>query len=722
MNVFFATVPKGLEELLADELRDLGAESVKLTVAGVSFEASWQVAYETLLWSRLASRILYPIAQFPADDPDELYSGVLKVEWAEHMTLDSRFVIDANLIRSSFTHDRFVAQRTKDAIVDQFRVNTGRRPTVDREAPDFRLNVNVRENQVQLAVDLSGTALSNRGYRTRHGEAPLRENLAAAIIMRSGWRDIANTGAALVDPMCGAGTMLIEALMMTADIAPGLGRELFGVSGWNKFDAPLWEKVRAEAEARKVIGLARLRETRTPFCGFDMNARVVDIARENAERAGLGEFFQWGTRDVTLWKPANTRGWQPGMVVVNPPYGERLGDAAELPSLYAHLGRILADAFKGWNAAVFTGNPELGKRMGIRARKRYKLFNGPLPCELLCFEISESWLVKHGGTPQTSGGQSEGALTFKNRLLKNLKGMRKWIEKEGIEAYRVYDADIPEYNVAVDIYGEVVVISEYAPPATIDPLKAEKRLQEVLLVVPEALGVPTDRIALKQRRRQKDDERYAPLARRGELVYVKEGGLTFLINPFDYLDVGLFNDHRPIRALIRELAKGKRFLNLFAYTGTATVAAAVGGARFTTTVDLSQTYLDWAERNLVANKIRPGRDHEYIRADCLGWLERATGVYDLIFLDPPTFSNSKSFEGSLDIQRDHVDLIEDSARLLAKDGLLIFSNNFRRFKLETELLEQKGFDIKDISLASIPKDFSRNQRIHQCFEIRKKQK
>lgn len=720
MESFFATAPKGLEELLADELKTLGVSKLKQTLAGVSFEATWEVAYKCLFWSRLASRILYPISSFPATTSDQLYDGVRKVDWSKHMTSYTRFTIDVNLIRSPLKHDRFVAQRTKDGIVDQFRESVGQRPTIDREAPQLRINVNARESRVQLAIDLCGVALTNRGYRAQHGAAPLRENLAAAILIRAGWPQVAAEGGALIDPMCGSGTLLIEGALMAADVAPGLLRDYFTIQGWQGFNAELFEKVKEEAELRREAGIEQVKQSRLAFAGFDNNSRVLNHARDNGARAGLKDVFQWGQRDVARWKPANTRGWPTGLVVVNPPYGERLGDAAELPSLYGHLGRVLADAFKGWQAAVFTGNPDLGKGMGIRAHKRYKLFNGPIPCELLRFRITEEWLVKHGGKPQTSGGLSEGATTFKNRLKKNLKNLGKWVAKENIEAYRLYDADIPEYNVAIDRYGDVVVISEYAPPASVDPKKAEKRLSEVLQVVPEALGISADRMALKQRRKRKGEDRYDALDRRGEYIEVNEKGLTFLINPFDYLDVGLFNDHRPIRGRIREMAKGKRFLNLFAYTGSATVAAAVGGARSTTTVDLSQTYLDWARRNLEANGFREGRDHQLVRDDCLGWMEHARGTYDLIFLDPPTFSNSKSFEGNLDVQRDHLDLVQDAGNLLAPDGLLIFSNNFRKFKMDTEALTGMGFDVKDITADTIPKDFARNPRIHHCFEIRKR--
>ncbi len=722
MEKFFATTPKGLEELLAQELTQLGAVEIRQTIAGVSFAATWPIAYRALLWSRLASRIFFPLKSFTTTSQDDLYEGLKTIPWDEHMSLQTRFMVDAHVSDAALSHSRFVAQRSKDAIVDYFRERTGRRPDVDRESPDLRIGVHLRGERAQVSIDLAGLALSHRGYRRDAGEAPLRENLAAAILLRAGWPEIAAEGGALVDPMCGSGTFLVEGLLMAADIAPGSLRERFGIQGWSRYDAALWAEARAEACERATLGIERIRELKLAFAGFDHDKNAIEAARANAERAGNAGFFQWGTRALGLWKPANARGWRPGLVVVNPPYGERLGDAAELPDLYAELGRVLTQSFSGWRAAVFTGNPQLGKRMGLRAEKRYKLFNGALPCELLRFKVEEEYLVKHGGLPMAAGGRSEGASAFRNRLKKNLTGLAKWVAAEKIEAYRIYDADMPEYNVAIDRYGDVVVVSEYAPPADVEPEKAEQRLADVLMVLPEALSVPRDRIALKQRRRRKGEDRYDKLERRNEFVEVRENGLRFLINPFDYLDVGLFNDHRPIRARIRALAEGKRFLNLFAYTGSATVAAIAGGARLTRTVDLSQTYLEWAERNLELNGFRLGSAHSFDRDDCQAWLEHARGSYDLIFLDPPTFSNSKSFEGNFEVQRDHVQLILATARLLAPDGLLLFSNNFRRFRIDAEALVDHGLAVVDITTATIPQDFARNSRIHSCFEIRKRRR
>jgi len=714
MNRLFATCPKGLETLLFEELNRLGAGETKETVAGVHFSASTEVAYEVLLHTRLASRILFPLAEAEISDDEDLYGMVREIDWTEHMDLTTCFAVDANLSRSPIKHSRFAALRVKDGVVDSFREVTGARPNVDTELPDLRLDLHVAGKKAILSLDLSGAPSSQRGYRRKAGEAPLKENLAAAILLRAGWPEIAANGGALIDPMCGSGTLLIEGLMMAAGIAPGLSRKRFGLFGWKRFDTGLWSRIKSEAVARRDEGLARILERGLVFHGFDHDQEVLDRAGRAVARAGFTEHIHLGKRALAQWQPANARGWHPGLVITNPPYGKRLGEAAELAPLYASLGDVLRRCFQGWQAAVFTGNPTSGKRMGLRAHKRYKLFNGAIPCELLCFDVSPERFVQQ----REPGTLSEGATMFANRLRKNLKGLRKWLRREQIEAYRLYDRDMPEYNLAVDRYGPLVVVSEYAPPATIEPDKAERRLMEALESVALVCEVQPSEIVVKLRRKGKGGARYGRMDRQGTKIEVGEYDARFLINPHDYLDVGLFNDHRPIRRRIHAEAKGKRFLNLFAYTGTATVAAALGGAVHSRSVDLSNTYLTWAAENLRLNGIEIGFDHRLERADCLDWLKRAEERYDLIFLDPPTFSSSKRVRGSFDVQRDHVFLVTMAAELLRPDGIVLFSTNSRRFSLDETALRDAGLAIRDISADTIPPDYARNQQIHHCFEVR----
>lgn len=707
---FFATAPKGIEPLLAEELRAIGAFEVLEARAGVAFAGPLEIAYRVCLWSRLASRVLLPLATFPATSPEELYAGVRAIDWSEHLCAEGTLVVDASVSGSKITHSHYAALKIKDAVVDQFRDRTGQRPSVDAERPDVRVNLYLLRDTATLSLDLSGDSLHRRGYRDEGVLAPLKENLAAAILIRAGWPEIAATGGALVDPMCGSGTLLLEGAYIAGDIAPGLLRPHYGFLRWRGHDAACWQGLMAEAQERRDVGLARI----PTIVGYDADHKAIRAAWANIEQAGLREHIHVERREVAgLTAPA---GASAGLLVVNPPYGERLGEVEALKDVYGTLGDKLKEQFVGWKAAIFTGNVELGKKLGLRAKKLHTLYNGALECKLLHIDVQpESFVDRHRAPAKVA--LSEGATSFANRLRKNLKTLGKWASQQGISCYRLYDGDIPEYAVAVDLYDGWVHVQEYQAPKEIDERKAAQRLREVMAVLPEVLQVAPERIFLKVRKQQKGNEQYGKFGEQGQFIEVREGGARLLVNLSDYLDTGLFLDHRPTRLLLGELAAGQRFLNLFAYSGAASVHAALGGAASTLTVDLSQTYLDWAKKNLALNGFSGG-SHRLERADCLDWLGRAKGEFDLIFLDPPTFSNSKRMDGTFDVQRDHVELLRKTAALLAKDGTLIFSNNNRKFKMDAESLPELA--IEEITRKTIPKDFERNPRIHNCWRIRKR--
>lgn len=715
---FFATAPKGMEGLLADELRQLGAANVGETRAGVGFQGELATAYRICLWSRIANRVLMPMAQFPAADEDALYAGVQEVDWREHIESDGTLAIEFNSLRSAITHTRYGAQKVKDAICDQLRDQTGERPSVDRERPDLRINVFLYRDQATLNIDLSGESLHRRGYRLAGASAPLKENLAAAILLRAGWPTVCQSGGALVDPMCGSGTLPIEAALIAGDIAPGLHRDYWGFQGWKQHDADRWSALLADARKRCEKGRANIPELR----GYDVDGKAIEMARENAQRAGLDEVIQFEQRAIQDCAPAPEG--PPGLVVVNPPYGERMGESEELKPLYRSLGDCLKGQYEGWRAAVITSDAELGKALGIRARRIYKLYNGALECKLLRLELDAKWVMKG----PADRAREPGAEMFANRLRKNLKQLARWCERESVSCYRGYDADMPEYAFAVDVYHTVqpaaatwVVVQEYAPPSSVDPVRANARRQQVMAVLPEVFEIPPRQIVLKTRERQRGKAQYEKQDSTRDFHEVREGPCRLWVNFEDYLDTGLFLDHRLTRLMLAELAEGRSFLNLFAYTGAATVHAALGqngnGATSTTTVDMSRTYLDWARRNMALNGLR-GEQHVFEQEDCLLWIDKALlrGLrFGVIFLDPPTFSNSKRMEDNFDVQQDHVELLQKTAALLEPDGVLIFSNNFRRFKLDTEALS--NLHCEDITHRTIPKDFERNSKIHQCWKI-----
>lgn len=707
---FFAPCPKGLESLLAEELRTLNAQYVRETRAGVAFEGTLADAYRACLWSRLASRVLMPLKVVPADDAEALYRGVREIVWSEHFGSRNTFAVDFSATGSAITHTHYGALKAKDAIVDQFRDATGERPSVDTDHPSVRVNVYAKGDLATISLDLAGESLHRRGYRLQALEAPIKENLACAILRRARWPAMAQNGGALVDLMCGAGTFLVEGAMMAADIAPGLLRPYFGFFGWKGHDANAWDALIKEAHERKAAGLASL----PPIEGFDADKRAIHAARENISNAGLESYIKVSVRELNQCQPYTAA--DTGLVIANPPYGERLSDADTLKPLYQELGVQLKRCFPSFRAAVFTGNTDLGKAMGLRAERIHTLFNGALECSLLHFDLAKDDAAHVPKPFEIKPGS--GAEMFANRLTKDLKHYGKWAKRQGVTCFRVYDADMHEYNLAVDVYDadkRYVHVQEFEAPKTVDPDKARTRLREALRVIPLVLDIPREQLFFKVRRRQKEGGQYEKLEGGGGFHVVQEGAARFYVNFTDYLDTGLFLDHRDTRALVAELSRGKHFLNLFGYTGTATVHAALADARATTTVDMSYTYLDWAERNFELNKIG-GAKHELVQADVFAWLkETPTRRYDVIFLDPPTFSRSKRMTGTLDIQRDHPQLISEVAALLNEDGVLIFSTNFRKFKFERDALP--NLSIEDITRRTIPRDFERDPKVHHCFRI-----
>lgn len=774
---FLASSPRGLADLLASELQGLGAVDVRERSTGAAFRGTLETAYRACLESRIANRIFLELARFDAADAEELYRGTRALDWSQHIGPGATIACDFTGRHPTITHTHFGALKLKDALCDAMRERAGFRPDVALDRPGVRIHAHARGTHITLAIDLSGESLHRRGYRAEAGEAPLKENVAAGVLLRAGWGDLAARGASFLDPLCGSGTLAIEAAMIAAGLAPGRLRDYFGFLGWRGHDAALWSAVRAAADAR-----IRANHGGEPTIrGQDRDARAIRVACRNAERAGVASRVRFDVQPLSEARPfgeATPAGAAPrGLLCTNPPYGVRLTDREAARAVHRELGAVLRERFQGWDAAVLTGAPELGLELGIRAHRTHTLWNGAIECRLLRMTVTEQSLREPGrlsrresGVAGTSLAETPGARMFANRLAKNLKRIGSWAERSGVSCYRLYDADMPEYAFAIDLYrtigrgpssasepklgaepdrepdsgvGELwLYVQEYAAPSDIEPEAVRRRRGEVLATLPGVTGVSAERIRVRTRRKTRRGEQYGKVGEQAHPHIVTEGGLRFEVNFDDYLDTGLYLDHRLTRAQLREISQGKRFLNLFAYTGAATVYAAAGGAASTTSVDLSRTYLEWAWRNLSLNGLGDAR-HSMVQADCREWLRdaarepardpgrdpahgparnpapnaaRAREQYDLIFLDPPTFSNSKRMQGVLDIARDHPALLEACARLLAPQGVIVFSTHAQRFRLEGSLRER--FDVRDISAATLPPDFERNPRIHRCFEVR----
>ncbi len=701
MSTYFATCPKGIESLLRREIESIGAADCVETVAGVSFTGSIETAMRVCLWSRLASRIRLTLAEGEVETPDDLYQLTRQLDWSEHMNPDSTFAVQATVSANrSFTDSRFAALKVKDAIADQFREKTGQRPSIERKHPDIQCFTHIRKTHAVIGLDLCARSLHHRGYRAAASEAPLRENLAAAMLLLADWPSMAAQGASLVDPMCGSGTLLVEAVLMAADIAPGLiwaRRDRFGWKGWQD---DIWSRLIDEALDRKSVGLQQLDNT---FIGVDIDEKTLDIARKSTDFAGLHRYIEYhhgGSGEAGGFSSGKT-----GLVITNPPYGERLSEQSVLHDLYLNLGKTMQAGFAAWRFSIIAADPHLCRVFPFGLIDQHTLYNGPLQCRLMNFEV-----------PETPRDVSEATGMLVNRLQKNRKKLRKYLNSNAIEAYRLYDADMPEFAAAIDLYGDHIHIQEYQAPASIPEAVTRQRLADIVRAVDVVFEPGPGAIVVKQRSRQRGKSQYQKHDSEERGFWIREYGLRFRIQLQSYLDTGLFLDHRETRRWIRSISNDRKFLNLFCYTASVTVHAAAGGATASVSVDLSNTYLDWARTNMAANDVSTRR-HRLERADCMQWIRDTDEVFDLIFIDPPTFSNSKRMDHVFDVQRDHVKLLGYAIARLAEGGEIVFSTNFRKFKLELEKL--KGVEVEEITHRTVPPDF-RQKPPHRCWHIRKR--
>ena len=730
-----ATCERGFESLLKTELLSFGAGDIDIKMQALSFSGSLEVVLRTCLWSRVALRVLKPILSFDAKDTDLLYDGARSINWQEHFSLDSTFAIDVACKRAVITNSHFASLRVKDGVVDYFLDVHGERPSVAVKEPDVKIFLFLDGDEATLSIDLSGDSLHRRAYRSGTGEAPIKEHLAAGMLMLTGWTPAAfnydtehvspEEGVCpqiFIDPMCGSGTLLIEAALIATDTAPGIFRHYYGFYGWKGFQPQIWADLRDEALKRSYQGKAQVN---VKIIGYDASREAVAITKNNLASAQFETLVHVERRELAQLKaPALTQSGadllpQGAYIASNPPYGNRLGELKPTRYLYRFLGQRLSEQFVGWRAAIISDQAELLDMMRINDFDSYKVLHGGSPAVLRTWRVKKDEkaivLPCSSSITELNDTLSEAvSVDLANRLRKNFKRLKKDFHGSFPYCYRLYDADLPEYNVAIDVYGDSLHVQEYAPPSSIDQEKAKTRFKVAVRTVGELLNVKYEKRFLKLRRQQKGSTQYARQARKGKLIEVYEDRCRLLVNLTDYLDAGLFLDHRNVRKMIQERAEGKHFLNLFCYTGSASIHAAIGGAKSTTSVDLSLNYLEWAACNFNLNGFSE-TNHHLIRADALSWLENCSNQYELIFVDPPTFSNSKKMQSHFDVQTSHVDLITEAMRHLAPEGELIFSNNFKRFKLDEAALDQ--FDFEEITAATTGADFSRRGNLHRCWRI-----
>ena len=604
----------------------------------------------------------------------------------------------------------------------------------------------------------------------------------------------------LIDACCAGGGVVLEAASILADRAPGLERRNWGFQSWSEHDAATWRELLNEADRRAELAKGRVAR----IVATDPSGDAVACARRILKAAGLADRVIFAQPDLDkisrkLMMSACCGGEPRGLVFLDTTETaiSKMSRVLDLATSL-HAGACGADPVRAMLSTMptvaLTRDDLLIRTLGEPARSLRVMPNNE-EAELAIFSAAngaisagEGNVAAEGSTPAEDAVESSVAPSsattlidlgdgkpcpvlipeseqFARRLRKVAKLRRKWAQREGVTCYRVYDADLPDYSAAIDLYegsaatpGRWLVIAEYAAPREVDPSLAEARLLDILTLAPRILQVDSDNVFAKARIRSRGGSQYgkqtggtSPSSQHGEggkprggrggsasnrpsqgagsgtpsdirtrrLPLIEEGGLTFAVNFNDYLDTGIFLDHRITRGLVREHARGKRFfLNLFAYTGTATCYAADAGVEETVTVDLSNTYLDWAERNMEQNGF-VGPDHHYVRADVMSWIRdmrQTRNRWDLIFCDPPTFSNSsKMGRRTWDVQRDHVELLVGLSRLLSREGEAIFSCNLRTFRPDIEELARAGVVLTDITDETIPEDFARNKKIHHCY-------
>ncbi|AWB67618.1 bifunctional 23S rRNA (guanine(2069)-N(7))-methyltransferase RlmK/23S rRNA (guanine(2445)-N(2))-methyltransferase RlmL [Saccharobesus litoralis] len=701
MAKFLVTTSKGLENLLFTELENLGATDLKMSVSSVWCQGDLAFGYKVAYLSRLANRVLLELAVGDCQNKDDLYRITSSVDWTMQFSNKKRFSVDFVGTNKALRNTQFSAQVMKDAIVDAFVEEGSKRPDVDKQMYDIRFHGRIIKQQVHVFLDFSGSSLHERGYREKAGKAPLKENLAAGLVLRSGWLN--DTTKPLCDFFCGSGTIVIEAAQMARNIPAQHDRVRWGFDSWLSHNQNQFEQIKQQAEAQID------NEITLQIFASDISKHELGTAQRNADLAHVSQDIQFTQADALSPKVKNFFR-ETGTIIINPPYGERLDETAQVANLYLDLGQKFKKEFTDWQLTAITSAENLLRLFKLSASKKYKVKNGPLDCVVANYQIEAA-----------KGEQVRGVIAeeFQNRLKKNAKKLAPLAKKAETNCYRVYDADLPNYNVAVDLYSDHLVIQEYAAPKSVPEHVAAQRLNDVLITAPAVLEIDPKNIHVKTRSKQKGKEQYQRSTHMRDIrIVVEEGKAKFLVNLDDYLDTGLFLDHRNIRYQIGELAKDKRVLNLFSYTCSVSVHAALGGAKQITSVDLSKTYLNWGKDNFDLNKLST-RYHKFEQADCMQWFMQQSGQYDLIFIDPPSFSNSKRMKDVFDVQRDHIALLTQAYKCLATNGTLIFSNNLRSFKLDEDAVLELGFDIKNISESSLPFDFSRNAKIRQCWLLTK---
>ena len=730
--IFFAPCPPGAEEVLAGELKSLGAGRIRSGNRGVSFEGNLHLAYRASLELRVASRILLELAHGEAGDEEELYRLVKDHPWETVFPPEKTIACRITGVPGE-KDPRYATLKVKDGVVDRFSAKLGRRPDVDRRHPDVRIESRWDGRYATLYLNWSGPPLHERGYRLERTDAVLRETTAASLLALSGWREIAAEGGAFVDPVCGSGTLLAEAALMAVDAPVGFRRREWGFEALSLHESELWRKMLNDAR----ISFGESLEKMPRIVGYDIDENALNAAASNLRRAGLNTVIRLEQHDITGGRPDSWPKGSTGLLFADPPYGVRM--ETDPAPVYAGIGNTFRTLESGWRMALLAPDRKTAAASCLRAEDYHHTASGGLNLVLALYRRHQGKtarpadqsrrLEKPGKArqpekakqlerPAVDPSPSERPApdpkmpSLKKALKRNLSALSSWAEKTGVSSYRIWDSEMPEFNAAVDWYeGRWLHVQEFAPPGKVPADKARRRLITLVDVLKELTGCDDENLYLKTR--QRGIRPYVKMGSSRDRFIIRENGRKFFINLNDYLDSGIFLDHRTTRKRIEQQSKGAAFLNLFCYTGTASVMAASGGAARTVSVDVSNTYLKWAEDNMKLNGLN-SRTNSFIRSDAFDFLKSTEAFFDLVFIDPPTYSNG-SGRNDWSVQDDHGNLIRFALKRLNPGGTIIFSENFRRFSFEEKL--RRDCRVKEITQETMPADFAKRNRTHRCWEI-----
>jgi 23S rRNA (guanine2445-N2)-methyltransferase / 23S rRNA (guanine2069-N7)-methyltransferase len=726
---FFVPCPPGAEDVLTGELRNLGAGSIIPGSRGVGFEGDLNLSYAACLRLRTASRILMELISDRAGSEDDLYRLAVAYPW--ETLFPPTLSISCRVTGVPRDKDpRFATLRLKDAIVDRFNNKMGKRPYVEKKLPDIRIEARWDGRDALVYLNWSGPALHERGYRLERTDAVLRETTAAAVLALTGWPDIVKNGGDFVDPVCGSGTLLVEAAMMAVNAAPGIHRKTWGFEGSAHHNDDLWRHVRNEA----VIQYGESLEKMPLLAGFDNDENALRAARSNLRRAGLNNIIRLERHDITRGRPEFWPLGNKGLVCADPPYGVRI--AADPTPVYEALGTIFRELESGWRMAVLAPDRKTAAASFLRAERYHHMVSGGMDLVLAVYDrIGPSKPaipvkvnknpVKNSDRPSRTNPEEKPdvikeapdaldpkAPSLRISLQRNLDAMKSWAERTNVSSYRIWDADMPEFNAVVDWYeGKWLHVQEFAAPGKIPQETTRMRLETLLTVLKEVTGCKREDLYLKTR--QRGIRPHSKMGDTRDRFIIRENGMRFYVNFIDYMDTGIFLDHRPTRAIIRDRIGKGRFLNLFSYTGTASVMAAAGGAGRTVNVDVSDTYLSWAKDNMKLNRL-DGRSNAFVRSDIFDFLKNQNDKFDMIFIDPPTYSNGVG-RNDWSVQDNHAQLINLAMENLNNGGTLLFSENFRRFTLDSEL--KNIFSVHEITRETTDPDFAARAKSHRCWEF-----